>query len=670
MGKMKKVLAALLAAAMSASMALTAYGTDTIMSPTVGNTGEATPVSSSTLQCGTEFSVQVNEGLHFLGQTADHTVPQGADVDLQVSVYGVAPIEYQWEVSKDGGGTFEPLASTGSSHSQSDMQPLEDPQQPYIYKVTVKDGAGDEVSTEIKVLVSGDYEYRTLSIVGGDTQVSGYMHKDTKLVVEPLRSDVAGDKALIDIFASQLSEDHLPLIQNRVHLTNPDAGIASYFGDLKVDFLVGEGYNGQTLNIFYLDDDGRVVKTPATVVDGKASIEPLKKLYPFMVEVPSDSVVTITASSTTGGSITPVGKVNVEKGKDRTFTFLPWSGYGISYVKVDGIVQNIRGNSYTFTNLQENHEIHVAFYELPTEPEGGDDDDDGDKKHTVSVDCGPGGTVDPKRATVDHGDSLTITIYPDEGKVVDKVMVNGVEQSVIGNRFTIPSVKKTMKVEITFKDGTSQPGDVYLTITADSGENGFISPSGKVQVAYAGNIQFHIFPNKGYMIDKVFVDGKDVTRKLDGNCYEFINVTKHHTIKATFKKYDGSGASNVTSWNKGNRFVITASCSERGKISPEGQIYVSRGGEKTFYFIPEDGYKVNGIYIDGKKLPFRGDSYTFRNVNDDHTIYVEFNPIKVSPNTGAMTDSYCTGLLLLLSVLLLSVVCVYVRSRRRRRAGE
>ena len=64
--------------------------------------------------------------------------------------------------------------------------------------------------------------------------------------------------------------------------------------------------------------------------------------------------------ATTGGTISPSGKVNVAKGTNVTYTITPKSGFAILAVAVDGI-QVGPVSSYTFTNVQAPHTISAAF---------------------------------------------------------------------------------------------------------------------------------------------------------------------------------------------------------------------------------------------------------------------------------------------------------------------
>lgn len=60
------------------------------------------------------------------------------------------------------------------------------------------------------------------------------------------------------------------------------------------------------------------------------------------------------------GSINPSIPVRVAQGTDKTFTFTPDDGYGVSAISVDGKPVSI-SSSYTFTNVRSNHNINVTF---------------------------------------------------------------------------------------------------------------------------------------------------------------------------------------------------------------------------------------------------------------------------------------------------------------------
>lgn len=87
-------------------------------------------------------------------------------------------------------------------------------------------------------------------------------------------------------------------------------------------------------------------------------------------------------------------------------------------------------------------------------------------------------------------------------------------------------------VKLTASGGGSTPVEpTTFTITASAGQGGSITPSGNVSVAENGNQKFTITPSEGYEIADVKVDGRSFGKKTE---YTFENVTKAHTIAATF----------------------------------------------------------------------------------------------------------------------------------------
>jgi uncharacterized repeat protein (TIGR02543 family) len=78
--------------------------------------------------------------------------------------------------------------------------------------------------------------------------------------------------------------------------------------------------------------------------------------------VVSNGPYTITASASTGGTITPSGSVTVAAGANQIFTFAANSGYQITSSTVDGVTINSSAiTSYTFSNVQKNHTISATF---------------------------------------------------------------------------------------------------------------------------------------------------------------------------------------------------------------------------------------------------------------------------------------------------------------------
>ncbi|RKP53834.1 hypothetical protein D7Z26_10570 [Cohnella endophytica] len=353
--------------------------------------------------------------------------------------------------------------------------------------------------------------------------------------------------------------------------------------DKTITFTPDNGYEIDTVNV-----DGTDV-----TVSGSYTFENVTKDHAIIVtfKLIPPNTHTITASAGTNGSISPNGSVVVTEGTNKTFTFTSDNGYTIDKVNVDGTDVTVSG-SYTFTNIVGNHTINITFKAIPP------------NTHTISASAGTNGSISPDGIVlVNEGTDKTFTFTSDNGYTIDKVNVDGTDVTVSGS-YTFTNVVGNHSINVTFK---AIPPNTH-TITASAGTNGSISPTGSVVVTEGTNKSFTFTSDNGYTIDKVNVDGTDVT--VSGS-YTFTNVVGNHSINVTFKA--------ITP----NTHTITASAGTNGSISPNGSIVVNEGTNKTFTFTPDSGYAIDKVKIDGTEITVNG-SYTFTNVTHNHTIIVTF----------------------------------------------
>ena len=72
--------------------------------------------------------------------------------------------------------------------------------------------------------------------------------------------------------------------------------------------------------------------------------------------------------------------------------------------------------------------------------------------------------------------------------------------------------------------------------------------------------------------------------------------------------------------------TIIATAGENGAITPSGAITVTEGEDLTFSFIPDDGYRLENVLVDGISVMsnLENNTYTFTYVTEDHTIHATF----------------------------------------------
>ena len=77
-------------------------------------------------------------------------------------------------------------------------------------------------------------------------------------------------------------------------------------------------------------------------------------------------------------------------------------------------------------------------------------------------------------------------------------------------------------------------------------------------------------------------------------------------------------------------YTITATAGANGSISPSGAVGVAAGGSQTFTISPSSGYVIDTLKVDGLEVTATT-SYTFSDVNSNHTIEVNFKQESQTP---------------------------------------
>ena len=461
------------------------------------------------------------------------------------------------------------------------------------------------------------------------------------------------------------------IIYHTIHVDAGENGIVTPSGDVVVE-------EGENLTISVIPEEGFIIHE--FVVDGADALEELiANGYNYTFEnITADHAVrvsfvenvyySIAVSFGEHGIITPNGDVSVANGSDQTFHIIADAGYHIESVTVDGenVQSAVSDGEYTFVNVTAEHSIHAEF---------------AINTYTV-VAYAQGGTITPSGSiTVNHGDDLTLEFVPDEEYELLNLLVDNMVQEVEGNTYSFDSITSDHAVVAIF----IPMNIIRHEITATAGEHGIISPSGRVRVVDGENQTFQIIPDEHYYISSLIVDGEAVDV---ADSYQFENVISDHTISASFEAYkhtvtaiagehgsispsgeqmvdEGSDITftfapsvgyivsevlvdNISVEFSDNSYTlqnvledhvvmvnfdllpmwsITAVSGANGSISPNGTQYVLNGDDIEFTFVPNDGYMLDRVVVDGQGFLPEDNTYRFENVTENHYIYVSFRPL-------------------------------------------
>jgi hypothetical protein len=72
------------------------------------------------------------------------------------------------------------------------------------------------------------------------------------------------------------------------------------------------------------------------------------------------------------------------------------------------------------------------------------------------------------------------------------------------------------------------------------------------------------------------------------------------------------------------RYQIIAVAGENGSVKPSGRVSVNAGEEMTFTITPEPGFETDQILVDGQPVSLTENTYTFRNLTGDASLYATF----------------------------------------------
>ncbi|MCI9129922.1 MAG: hypothetical protein HFJ65_06420 [Eggerthellaceae bacterium] len=406
-------------------------------------------------------------------------------------------------------------------------------------------------------------------------------------------------------------------------------------------------------------EDGTDISGDSTQVSGQVNVQVHNILEDMELVVTfraSDCTVDLTVKDDIGGTVSPSGPVQLASGQVQPVRITPDpdGGYELGRITMNGTpvpsgLLTKRGSGanvyYTFNmvNAQENsaeYEINgdkvllitdstatVVIEFNPVKPPAPET-----LMVMTSVD-GEGGSITPS-FSVEKGQPAQVWVYPDEGKTVDSILVDGVNKvgsmTEDGALLEIPASEMVTdkNVVVKFKDGTSPlPGKKKWTVHASAGTGGSVSPAGDL-LAYDGtDMRFLFAPSTGYEFSKLQVNGADMTSSsdIDGNNFTLKNITSDVELIVTFAK-------SATSGTERDSYKVIVSAGPNGQVNPSGEMEVARGTNMPITIIPDDGYMVDAINVGAEAgggtvnmvSDMKNGVYTLFDVQEDQVVEVTF----------------------------------------------
>lgn len=217
--------------------------------------------------------------------------------------------------------------------------------------------------------------------------------------------------------------------------------------------------------------------------------------------------------------------------------------------------------------------------------------------------------------------NLWSTITPAPGYHVASLVVDGVEHNII-SEYYFEHIMGTHTVDVVFEK------DHYY-ITTNAYGNGTVSAGEDFDYDPDYTYTFTATPDAGYRIASITRNNVAVAvaDPVAGYTETLTNILSDYNYEVYFEL---------------NTYTVTATSGAHGTVSPAGVSNYYHGTDVVYSIVADLGYFISSVTVDGVdiNMPINDElttgSYTFYNINDNHTISATFAPkmYTVTVNAG------------------------------------
>ena len=333
-----------------------------------------------------------------------------------------------------------------------------------------------------------------------------------------------------------------------------DKQTAKYGETVTLTVAPATGYEFDQLHV--LDGETQVAVTITT--EGKYTfVMPAGNVKVYATFKAIDYTITIEPAE--NGTVT-ADKQTANMGETVTLTITPNEGYEFDQLTVMNgttqvAVEITTEGKYTFVMPAGNVEISATFKMTD---------------YAITIEPAENGTVTADKATANMGETVTLTITPNEGYEFDQLTVmNGTTQVAVEitteGKYTFVMPAGNVEISATFKM-------TDYAITIEPAENGTVTAD--KETAHIGEtVTLTVTPDKGYELDEIHVMNgttRLTTVSEDEGNHTFVMPAGNVVISALFKETSGTGVHDATATDILPR-----------KVLRDGQVYILRAG-KTY----------------------------------------------------------------------------------------
>ena len=346
-----------------------------------------------------------------------------------------------------------------------------------------------------------------------------------------------------------------------------------------------------------------------------------------------EDYIAVTATSGEGGAIDPAGTTLVKKGTSKTFNVVPATGYEVANVVVDGTDLGPI-SYYTFERVGTDHTISATFQKAQA---GGE----------IAI----------------FNNDFDDAAFPGQGWTVKNTNGNGKYYNWHQSRNTLVSTGTDDKQAIVDAD------DYDETEVGDKQDELLISPvvdlTGKAATLsfnygfertalYGGKMTFTVEASTdgGKTWTAIWNAKDDVTQGSDAIQTGLAEITvpeAYQTANVQFAfhyyKTAPTGAGSVVVDNAkltapagaSEISVLTTVAGEGGAVQPAGQTKVATGETVNVTFVPDEGYQLASVKVNGRKVEVADNTYALT-MDQNYAVTADFEVIPDVPQVMFEND--------------------------------
>ena len=376
------------------------------------------------------------------------------------------------------------------------------------HTITATDGSGGDISPSGSIQVNqGDNQSFTATPIQGFLVDTWYVDGDPEQTGGSIFT-------LYNIQSDHTIHVTFKLIEFTIDASAGPNGSISPSGSFAIEYnesqmFIATPNSNYVIDIWYVD--GSQVQVGGLTY----TLDSITANHTVYVSFKAQNQYTITATAGTGGVINPSGAVLVTEGRSQQFTANPNANYVVDQWYVDSSLVQTGGSTYTLTNVQAGHTVHVTFTYVPPQ-------------YTITTSAGAGGVINPNgMIVVNEGDIQCFDTIPDAQYVVDQWYLDDLPIQTGGTSYCLSSIQSNHTVHVTF---SYVP--VQYRISVFAGVNGTVDPNGELSATQGSDLLLTATPDPNYMVSQWLIDGS--VAQIGFNEFNIENIQTNHTIEVEF----------------------------------------------------------------------------------------------------------------------------------------